>query len=121
MKMNHQEIFNKVLDALRKQGHASINKNGSCMYRAENGDRCAVGHLISDEAYSPELEGRRASTSPVQSALASSGVPTDFDTIKLLMELQFAHDRSLKEYGMSKFESRMSDIAIRFSLNYTPV
>lgn len=51
--MNAQEIFDKVVNHLRKQGHRSLSEDGRCLYRGSNGDKCAIGCIISDEDYQP--------------------------------------------------------------------
>lgn len=53
--MTPQELINKVYSHLIKQGGPSQN-NGSCAYRAPDGRQCAIGCLIPDELYSPEME-----------------------------------------------------------------
>jgi hypothetical protein len=52
--MSKQEIFDTVVTHLRKQNTQS-GKGGNCFYRL--GElKCAVGCLISDEDYSPDME-----------------------------------------------------------------
>jgi hypothetical protein len=65
--MTRQDIFNTVATALIAQGEpAKEPLGGACRYRLEEYGRmlkCAVGHLISDEAYDPEMDQTgRAST-----------------------------------------------------------
>lgn len=56
-----REMIDKVDAAMRAQGRPALSRLlGACSYRAENGDKCAVGHLIPDELYKPEMEGRGA-------------------------------------------------------------
>jgi len=50
------DIIDKTLQHLLDQGPA-INAHGSCEYRAENGNKCAVGLWISDEEYTISFEG----------------------------------------------------------------
>ncbi len=90
--MTLKEIFDRVKAHLLAQGVAAVNAGGGCCYRDGVGGSCAVGCLISDEAYSPDLENRVASSERVMAALARSGVPTDYDTLKLLGNLQDIHD-----------------------------
>lgn len=46
-----QEVFTTVSKHLLAQGVACRNEDDDCMYRNEEGLKCAVGCLISDEAY----------------------------------------------------------------------
>lgn len=46
-----------IIRHLRKQGRKAEGPDGKCMYRAPNGDRCAVGCIIPDEQYKPDMEG----------------------------------------------------------------
>lgn len=51
-----QDIYNRVRDHLLKQDRRAVDYEGGCRYRAENGDRCAAGCLITDEAYTSKIE-----------------------------------------------------------------
>lgn len=55
--MTRQEIFDKVARHLLTQGQRAETEGGDCVYRAEDGTKCAVGCLIPDELYDPEFEG----------------------------------------------------------------
>ena len=57
-----QELFNIVSIHLLNQGKMSLNADGFCSYRGENGLMCAAGILIPDEAYKPNMETKRWST-----------------------------------------------------------
>jgi len=48
-KLTLQEAFDRIVLHLAAQGRRAMF-DGGCVYRAENGDHCAVGVLISDEA-----------------------------------------------------------------------
>lgn len=61
--MNRQEIFDTALAHLRSQGKPSLIKkegNISCQYRDLDGNMCAVGALIPDSLYHPDMEECRA-------------------------------------------------------------
>ena len=53
--MNRQEIFTQVATHLLTQKRRSV-KNGICQYQGPKGTSCAVGCLIPDEFYDPEIE-----------------------------------------------------------------
>ena len=84
--MKAQEIFDTVATHLFRQGHQAINNDGACLYRAPNGDMCAVGVLIPDKYYNKNFE-----MLPV-SAICSQ-IP-EWLTVHnmLLIELQRVHD-----------------------------
>lgn len=95
--MNTKQLFKTVAEHLLNQQKQS-KKGGSCMYRGRAGNKCAVGCLISDEAYTEDLEGLRAKSELVVEALYTSlnYALTEID-IDLLEELQAIHDNDLVE------------------------
>ena len=131
--MTKQEIFDKVLAHLRQQRVASETASG-CAYRGEQGRTCAVGCLIPDAEYTPEMEGTaigailengtarftiyQPSTTP-RPVLLSLG-----QHAVLLADLQSAHDRTMPDcWGdtMLAWEQAMAAIAARHKLKYTPL
>ncbi|WP_454735388.1 hypothetical protein [Cupriavidus necator] len=54
--MDAQQIFDKVATHLLTQKTQAI-EGPSCRYRTATGLTCAVGCLIPDQAYDPEMEG----------------------------------------------------------------
>lgn len=104
--MNQQEIFNKVVTHLAQQGVQSIDINtrtdeyaGDCAYRGDNGAKCAVGCLILDQFYRPEIEGEFVTSVEVRNCLVESEVLEKShteeqldDKLNLLGSLQRIHD-----------------------------
>ena len=94
--MTLQEIFDKVAVHLLTQGCKSGQPNPAmgfqCLYRGPNGTQCAVGHLIKDEHYSPEMEEMCVAEEIVIQALIDSGVKCGPVTLNLLTDLQILHD-----------------------------
>ncbi len=97
MAMTKQEVFDKVVTHLVRQGRQSIDGT-DCAYRGSDDTMCAVGCLIKDEFYNGRLEGLIANNMSVQIALVKSGVisqsQTDEDSeiISMLVALQCIHD-----------------------------
>ena len=62
--MTRQEIFNKVADHLLTQGRVATSSTTlpTCAYRSTDGATCAVGCLIPDELYVPEMENKSVYT-----------------------------------------------------------
>lgn len=95
-----QEIFNTVAMHLLVQGRKAVGKNGKCAYRSPNGDRCAVGVLISDEEYLKKMEGKT-----VVKLLIDGQMPERLlRHVNLLAELQAVHDYCFSEAGSHKLE-----------------
>lgn len=85
-----QETFNIVVDHLRQQNErATVVGEGtnSCAYRGDNNTMCAVGCLIPDEEYNPELEGKTIFSSEVQDLVKQLG-----HDLLLVGDLQYVHD-----------------------------
>ena len=57
--LNHKEqqwyLITTCRDALLKQGKRSTDGH-ICLYKDNEGNKCAVGHLIPDSLYTPEVE-----------------------------------------------------------------
>ena len=51
-----QQIYDYVGEFLIKQGRRSADDMGNCLYRGENDLRCAVGCILPDDKYKPEME-----------------------------------------------------------------
>lgn len=99
--MTPQEVFTKVVTHLLTQGQRSTDGQElvvqrlrtPCQYRGPRGLRCAVGCLIADDVYSQALETHGLGTPAVKAALQRSGVGIDRQTLNLLYDLQYVHDR----------------------------
>lgn len=51
--MTRQETFDKVARHLLTQNKQALNPQGSCVLRNDDGLRCAVGSLLTDEDFEP--------------------------------------------------------------------
>lgn len=89
--MTLQEIYTTVINHLMNQGRPA-SLNGKCLYRA--GElKCAVGCLIKDEHYKPEIEDLDLyETKLVYDTVVESIGEEDVRQIELLAELQSFHD-----------------------------
>ena len=120
--MTRQEIFDKAAGGVIKQGKRSallVYGYQLARYHAAKDIKCPVGHLILDEFYREELEGRglASSNTMVCDALINSGVDVkDFD---ILRELQIAHDKIWgTEDFMPTFISKAKQVAQEFNLEW---
>lgn len=108
-----QEVFDKVVKDLLLQGEASSGDDKQCMYR-KGRLKCAVGHLMSENEYVPEMEG-------ITVAGLGDFLP-DGALVKhwgLLSALQSSHDIYLGDREDDKlFVEQLKYVAERFSLDY---
>ena len=111
--MTRQEIFDTVARHLLAQNKKSLN-GATCVYRDGYGLSCAIGCLIADQHYTPNIEShtlrldishdnanfgsdRQAHSSEKQGALVraisdSIGRDLTFEDRRLLVKLQNVHD-----------------------------
>jgi hypothetical protein len=110
----HQAIFDTVAIHLFTQG-CQATENESCLYRAPNGTKCAVGILIPDSAYTEDMEFQSAES-----------IINDYEELEflkpfssLLSSLQNVHDSWNKQYWDSTEQMRLAleDVALYFELN----
>ena len=88
-----QKAYETIRAHLIKQGRPALDPmTGSCFYRTEGGLKCAVGFLISDEAYHEELEDCTPNTPCVRVALRSSGWEFTENEFNMLRHMQDRHD-----------------------------
>lgn len=100
-----QEVFDFVVEHLRKQGRPAKSEGGKCFYfDVETGNRCAVGCLISSDNYEERFEG--------------VGVESIYggNKIGLLQWLQGIHD----DYKAEAWERKLKQVAIEYNLSYSP-
>ncbi|RWB08803.1 MAG: hypothetical protein EOQ39_18680 [Mesorhizobium sp.] len=111
--MTPQEIFDKVATHLLTQNAKSQDLlGGTCLYRGSKGLTCAVGCLISDEAYAKGMEGS-AFTNLME--VWSMRLPVWFPANQqLLAALQRCHD----SLDVDHWRSRLAEIADDFGLEF---
>ena len=86
----YQAIFDTVAVHLLTQNKPSVSKmSNKCMYRSDEGLKCAIGCLIPDEKYSPAFEGRTISGHGATTMLPDVYKNAD---LNFLTELQHLHD-----------------------------
>lgn len=120
--MNKQEIFDTVVNHLRKQGERSVEGDfGTCMYRLlKNGKmlKCAVGCLIDDDEYDPSMEKRTIlSIFKPDSGLRIPKLRKLAGHAGFLRRLQHIHDC----VPVASWEREFKTAAKLYSLEYTPV
>lgn len=107
--MTKQEVYDKVKAHLLAQGKQSWDEERDlCMYRGPGGLKCAVGVLIPDEKYVPQMEGEVSDTGWLEKYGLTELLPFE----ELLQDLQTVHDLGLT----SMWESHLRDVAQRHGL-----
>jgi hypothetical protein len=117
-----QEVFDLVARHLLVQGQKSIirvsNSRSKCAYRGDDGLKCAIGALISDEVYYDGLELLGANTFTIRKALWESGINPDADGMQhLLHTLQGVHD----EWTASSWAGVLIEVGIRLGLDCSEI
>lgn len=111
--MTDQEIYDRIVTHLRKQWARSATPDGlQCLYRSTDGKMCAVGCLIPDDVYSPQME--RWSVTRLTEGWSALR-PLFGSNIMLLNRLQMIHD----QYPLNKWEYKFEECARHFKLVYT--
>jgi len=101
-----QEIFDKAYAAVMAQKHPALRTHYNtvvCTYRATNGRRCAIGHLLSDEQiekYGIMKGAVIPQNFPIE--LVNELTPGLYDAKYFLSRLQGAHDDAA--FADSSFE-----------------
>ena len=111
--MTNQELFTRVKNHLLKQRAKSIDYTGSCMYRGENGLKCALGCLIPEKKYKLEFEGEGPSKDSGNDAIRKAcGLRKN--QIDLAISLQCIHDNVM----IDNWKSNLKDFARYNKLTY---
>ena len=130
--MTRQEIFDTALNGIRKQGEPAYYGRVCVYYDTTNGNKCAAGQLLSDEAaYELSQTGMGTwfkdiyeDTYAIIEAIDIPDYLTDEDNRKFIQDIQACHDTSANAPSsksfMAVFEKMMESFARRYGLVYTP-
>ncbi len=91
--MTRQEMLHKMVAGMESQGWVKSCLRGNedlCVYRGDEGRKCAVGHLISDEEYDANME---ITSNGIEELNYEYDLFNDED-IYFLEECQTAHDNT---------------------------
>lgn len=125
LKAEAQEMFNVVVEHLRKQNAKSEREadhkycvSSICCYRSPDGKKCAIGCLIPDEEHDPKMDENAGSDiDQLIKSWLSVPLREKFERhVALLSELQYEHDT----YRVEEWEARLAMVASRFELVFTP-
>ena len=124
MQLANQEIFDKALFGIRKQGYRKSANGEVCLYRSTQEDgstlACAVGHCIPDDvAHLWDADDHVTSIGSIYHRREKHF--SEFfseESLPLLCELQTMHDTMTSP---EVFEDGMKMIATQYNLVYTPL
>lgn len=112
-----QKAYEKIRAHLIEQGKPAMNPmTGGCFYRAEGGLKCAVGCLISDDAYEPSLEDCTPLMDNVTYALKQSGWDFTLGELQFLRAMQEQHDAWRGMTGLNDVIYGIDQLAKRYKL-----
>lgn len=109
--LDRQTAFDTMVAHLRRQGERAFNGQ-SCLYRTNDGLKCAVGALIPDEEYRESFEGVSAWK------LIQDGLVSNLD--KKDAEFFAAAQNQLHDTNSALSEDNFKDFADCWGLKYTP-
>ena len=118
--MTTQKLFNKACEAVVKQGRRATSSDGSCLYEVENGDRCAVGHLIED--YGPyqreQIKNFIGDVEQLRKVFPNLPLFQNISgrTFDMLHKLQAAHDDASRYLFVEDFKKSARHIATTLGL-----
>lgn len=94
--MRRQEIFDAVVEHFIQQGAPAVirltNGGVTCCYRTIDGLKCAIGALIPDDLYVPEMEGESVSSLFHAFPLEAKAAGLSRSSARFFDALQKAHD-----------------------------
>lgn len=106
-----QGVLDFVCKHLLTQGKPSKSKQaGGCAYRGDDGLMCAVGCLISDDEYEPDMEGVTINAAQVLTVFSWA----EPSTISLLESLQGVHDNWEPACWREELEALAKSYGLRF-------
>ena len=124
----NEKLFNLSADHLIRQGCKALVyyewgdsnnevKPTSCVFRNDQGLKCAVGALIGDDHYSKNLEGFDVANYYVKNAIESThNIVLDETIISMLWSLQEIHDHS----APIEWSQKLTDLAVKLGFDWTP-
>lgn len=118
--MKKQEIFDKVVKHLLGAADRSIDPaTRACRYRGPNGAKCAVGAVLPDEYYNPEMDAAGGLT--VWGLTQRPMIPYWMKrNVALLDALQQAHDHPDNWFDNKRgLIAKLHEIAKKFKLKKT--
>lgn len=109
--IDRQEIFNTAVAGLHSQGfERSVNSTGQCLYRTDDGKRCAVGWCIPDDKYSVDFECKNVCAAMISKDVFDLTITDNFEEIWFLECLQKCHDSGITPNRMVRKLSEFAKV-----------
>lgn len=102
-----QEVYDTSVAGLASQDFKpAMNKRGECRFRGPRGRRCAIGHCIPDNIYSPKIE---KSGGIWGATLDSKKLARLFSNVNTghLSQLQLCHDMAARYESLPSIKAMM--------------
>ena len=112
-----QEMLNQAVKGICDQGEPGWD--GGCLYRTDQGLKCAVGCLIPDEIFSNPRSKEAWNTRTVATLIDHVPQFSDWKPEReFLIELQLAHDEAAEEDldFKEEFEKNIKKLSAKFGL-----
>ena len=123
-----QEVFDHITSSLLVQGRKSKSDDSwQCRYQGAMGDKCAVGHCIPDDMYSPNLEGATVFRPKIWAAtipftgwddVQNDGylfVNSKDERVRFMGDMQYIHDQC----NVWDWPDHFERIASEYNLTFT--
>lgn len=112
--LTDQQIFDRVAVHLIEQGEPSLAYAGVslCMYRGGEGRMCAVGRLIPDNAYDPDMERKSVLDLFNEFPRAMQVAGLEWRQRWLLQALQDVHDN----HNPKDWDEQLGKVASHYQL-----
>ena len=116
--MTRQEIFDKVVAHFAVQRAPAVDDEGACLYRTDDGRKCAVGALIPDDAYDPKCESTPIDRlfRDLPGMMEAAGLRSE--NADFLEDIQLIHDHSRHDAKfLADLSVGMAKVAARYKLD----
>lgn len=114
--MSPQEIFDTVAQHLFQQGKRSVDSR-HCKYHNEDGLKCSVGALITEELYFPEIDSGNRTIKYLVEHYQDKFPDWIVNNVDLLSALQSVHDMNNNWQSADNMEEALLNVAEYFDLS----
>jgi len=101
---------------MRQQGNIATQQEGPCIWHDARGIKCAVGKLIPEHMYEPEM-AEETNVDDLMHYFPTVGKLFKGIDQGMLREMQLLHDN----YGVDQWEYAFGEIADEYNLNVPPI
>lgn len=113
-----QELFDRAVIAVDRQGKPSRGADGRCLYRGPGGLKCAAGHLIDDDDAAMCFDAKPAAHSGVYDLARHGRLAFESEGARrTVSNLQVSHDFAASDADFRRgFRKRAIRVAAQFGL-----